>query len=920
MKTFRFILPFLLLGCFQQLRATHLRAGEIYYTRIAPFFRDIGGVQVPVYRYSITVVKYTDSGPNVADRCVDTLYFGDGDKGIAPRINGGPNGCNNCQTTIAGTLTTCGEIIINESGFVVKRNVYNFVHEYPGAGTYLIRSFDRNRNQGVKNIPNSINQPFYLEAYLVINSFTGANSSPVFNYAPVDRGCVGQCFEHNPGAFDPDPEDSLSYEIDVSRGEDGSMVPNYFFPPTGSGGSYGINPTTGLLRWCKPQEQGEYNIAFRVKEWRKNTSGNYVLIGSVFRDMQVIVKTCPNNDPPSIAVPVDTCVEAGSIVEKLIRVSDPNGGTVTLLAASGAMSAVNPKATLTPTSGLTFSTGAGYSSTFRWQTSCEHIKQQPYFTTFKAQDAGGSGSDIKLVTFNTYGIRVVPPSVKNVTATPEGSSIRVSWDLSSCNPSSNPLIGYMIYRKNDCNPYVFDICNPVVPESSGYVKIGETNTSTATFVDNNGGDGLVIGQSYNYLVVAHYQDGTQAVGGTQICSTLKRDAPVILNVDVLTTSESTGEIMIKWTRPLLNAQNLNPQTFPGPYTYVLKHKKSDGQFETIFTATNANLMMVDTQFKHSNINTAAGAHEYYIEFNSGSNLVGNSQKATSVFVNALASDRRVDLTWSPKTPWKNNYYSIYRKGPGSTTYTLLGATNNNLYVDTTDVKNKINYCYKIVSNGQYSDLSLPKPLLNNSQEVCATPIDQTPPCTPTISMDADCLTGFVKVSWTNVKDVCHNSDDVMKYYLYFKPDINSAYTQIAVLSHSKSNEYLFDGLTNISGCYAVQAVDSNNNISPLSPDFCVDNCPEFELPNIFTPNGDSRNDQFMAIKVRQIKEIDLHIYDRWGGLIYSTKDPYFKWDGVSALTKQMVSDGVLFITCDVYEIRLKGIVKRNLKGTVHIVR
>lgn len=48
----------------------------------------------------------------------------------------------------------------------------------------------------------------------------------------------------------------------------------------------------------------------------KNTSGVYQLIGYVLRDMQVVVDVCPNNDPPSIIVPQDTCVEAGTLIQK----------------------------------------------------------------------------------------------------------------------------------------------------------------------------------------------------------------------------------------------------------------------------------------------------------------------------------------------------------------------------------------------------------------------------------------------------------------------------------------------------------------------------------------------------------------------------------------------------------------------------
>src|SRR5687768_10360106 len=94
--------------------ATHNRAGEITYKRIAPFTKVVGGVTVPVFTYSITVIKYTDDGSGsiqIADRCVDTVDFGDNERGVAPRINGGTScGCG----TIGGVQVGCGVLIINE--------------------------------------------------------------------------------------------------------------------------------------------------------------------------------------------------------------------------------------------------------------------------------------------------------------------------------------------------------------------------------------------------------------------------------------------------------------------------------------------------------------------------------------------------------------------------------------------------------------------------------------------------------------------------------------------------------------------------------------------------------------------------------------------------------------------------------------
>ncbi|MCB0638382.1 MAG: gliding motility-associated C-terminal domain-containing protein [Lewinella sp.] len=53
------------------------------------------------------------------------------------------------------------------------------------------------------------------------------------------------------------------------------------------------------------------------------------------------------------------------------------------------------------------------------------------------------------------------------------------------------------------------------------------------------------------------------------------------------------------------------------------------------------------------------------------------------------------------------------------------------------------------------------------------------------------------------------------------------------------------------------------------------------FPNAFSPNGDGEND---VLRLRtsfadEIIEMDLHIYDRWGEEVFSTKNPYDGWDG-----------------------------------------
>jgi gliding motility-associated-like protein len=905
-----FLIIFLLFVFFSH--ATHNRAGEILYKRVAPFTATVSGIVVPVYNYTFQIHTYTEinSPGGNADRCKLTLHLGDGDSIIVIRANGpaGPSS-GDCSGTREGV----------EVNATTKHNIYVGSYQYANAGIYRVYMFDPNRNGGVENVPNSINQPFYLESLLIINNFTGANSAPAFTSPPLDNACNGICFYHNPGAFDADG-DSLSYELTYSRGIDqngtiGAGIPGYTYPLTGSGGSYEINPISGTLKWCSPQKAGEYNLAFIVREWRKNTAGIYVLIGYVLRDMQVKVIACATNLPPDLIVPPDTCVVAGTLVTKTITVSDPNNGNmIKLYGFGGPFTSTSPLATLSDVFGAT-----SYTTEFSWQTNCGMIRNQPYQVTLKAED---QQAPVKLVVFKSFNIRVVPPAIQNVSATPIGSTIKINWQLSNCFSAANPIVKYEIYRKNDCNPIVFEPCASGPPTNQGYVLTGSTTAVMSEYTDTGNGQSLVVGQDYNYLVVAVYQDGSYSYASSTVCTKLKRDIPILLNADILSTSASTGSVFVRWTRPLTNVGNLDTLVLTGPYTFNLLFKSlSATSYSTIYSVTKPQYhllnQLTDTTFTHENINTVAGALEYKVEFVAATTTVGASQRATSVFLTATGGERKVKLSWASQTPWSNYNYTIFRRDPSQTTFTSIATTSLTTYTDSINVANRSTYCYYILSEGKYSDASVPGPLFNKSQETCALAEDKTAPCAPTLTITSDCVTGFVGLKWNNVNLSCAN--DVIKYCLYKKETEESDYVLIDTLYGPASVAYNFDNLPEVAGCFAIAAIDSSGNLGNKSAEVCIDNCPEFELPNIVTINDDGVNDFFKAIRVRHIKEIDLYVYDRWGTLIYTTKDPYFKWDGTSKVSKQRVSDGTLFYLCDVYELRVKGVKKRSLKGFVQII-
>jgi len=78
------------------------------------------------------------------------------------------------------------------------------------------------------------------------------------------------------------------------------------------------------------------------------------------------------------------------------------------------------------------------------------------------------------------------------------------------------------------------------------------------------------------------------------------------------------------------------------------------------------------------------------------------------------------------------------------------------------------------------------------------------------------------------------------------------------------------------GWYGLQALDTTGCIGKDSA--YVDIFYPLYLPNAFTPNNDGVNDVFKAEGVN-IRGYQMHIYNRWGQLIFTSDDPQEPWLG-----------------------------------------
>lgn len=894
----RLVLIFtLLLTGFVSLHATHNIAGEITDSCI-------GG-----NTYRIWVTTYTNSS-SPADRCELLVDFGDGVEQVVPRSNGFQTICPNANQHDGVSLSNFAN---------TKVNIYQVDHTY-SPGQYTISIKDPNRVTGIENIPNSVNVPFYLQTTIVVDPNIGCNTGPQLTTIPLDKACMGKCYYHNPGAYDPDG-DSLAFSIGPCLDTNGLPIPGYQYPNQVGGGNLSINAVTGDLAWCAPQMEGKYNIIIYIEEWRRLPNGNRVKIGTVLRDMSIDVLDNCSNDNPEIPDLPDLCVDAGTLVSFSFLVTDPNNDNVRMEGYGGPFN-VTPAATITPANVFQ---PTPLSVDFNWQTNCDRVRLQPWTVTFKATD---NDPQVPLVDIESVNITVVSPGPAVLNVSPQGSSMNLAWTQSPCTPATNPVVGYKIYRRQGPSGWNPAQCETGVPPPTGFVLIGVINGLTnTTFTDNNGGAGLIPGIDYCYRVHTYFLDGAESYASPEACSELLRDVPVITNVDITSTDPSTGTLDVKWVNPLANGVDFDttngPNGHPGPY--VLKIRRTDNAYlmssapVLCTTMVVANFYQIPTMFQDASLNTQDNPYTYRIDFfaQNGSDSIGNSQSASSVHLFTTPSDNQVLLTWQDTTPWTNFAYAIFRFNNTTSLWDSIGITFTNSYIDN-GLVNGVQYCYYVKAHGSYSNALLPPLLLNRSQEKCATPIDLTPPCAPHLDVHSDCFISLNQLIWTNPNNMNCGTDDVVSYNIWYTPVEGDPLSVIATVLVSSDTILVFSDLASVAGCYAVTALDTLGNQSVLSNLVCVDNCPEYTLPNVFTPNGDDINDYFIPFPYKYIESIDIKIFDRWGVLVFETNDPAINWDGHDKNSGKLCSDGVYYYTCTVNEIRLAGIVPRKISGFFHL--
>ena len=750
----RLLLVIGLLFCFAfTAKATHQRAAEITYSWL-------GG---NAYEFTLTCYTYTPS-PAGWQRDSLLVVWGDGSEEYIPRV------------------------VLQDLGDDYTLNVYKKIHNYATSGTYVISMEDANRNYGVVNVPNSVMVPMHIETELVINPFLGYNNSVQLLNAPVDKGCVGELYLHNPSAYDPDG-DSLSYKLVTCKGQDGIEIAGYTLPEASH--SFEIDPFTGELRWDVPLMPGEYNVAIMVEEWRHG-----VKIGSVVRDMQILILNC-DNEIPQIQCDDTYCLVAGERLDFTITASDPNGDNVTLTASGAPFEVAVSPATLTPETAF----GLQPQMVFEWNTVCSHVRNTPYQVVIHAKD---DDIPVSLTNEKTVSINVMGPKVNDFVAELHGHDAVLSWLAYPCSNA----VALLVYRKAGCDGYVPNECETGIRE--GYQLIATLdNVSATTYLDSN----LSQGVSYEYRILARFPDGALSIVSDAACLELKNDCPLMTHVSNDSIDLVSGQVVTHWVKP----KEIDDQ-YVAPFSYSLT-RVLDGTNNIVYEG-------VDTSFLDINVNLAeANTLLYKVSmYDARQQLMGESATASAIMLTMSGTNNEAHLSWTEAVPWLVDSTQIFKENENH--FVRIASTTGLAYTDT-DVESDETYRYYVRNFGHFTLEGIMRPLVNYSA----------------------------------IKTVRIGHDEPIEEFSY-------------------------------------------------------------ELPNVFTPNGDTYNDVFepKVTGADLIISAKTVIFNRWGNILWDSDDPFVQWDGKNKLTKMDCPQGTYFYVTDITYQGENGEEKLHLQGSITIVR
>ena len=680
------------------------------------------------------------------------------------------------------------------------------------------------RNQS-DNIVGATNLTWALRA--VMYSYKGKNANPCYDNSPAFAEkpntviCTGYPFTYNPNAYDNEL-DSLKYDwahpLDSSMNVINSYVNTFDYQnplpgPVLNASNAGaiIDPNTGEISFTS-FTQGSYLTVSRVRAYK-----NKILVAEIFREMQIVLVTCPANNPPNITPPfkantsfIDT-VYAGQTVDFPITTTDDIGQLLTLNATgpdfgqnymsttTGCMTP--PCATLIPPP--TLSGSSPINTSFHWQTTCDHlthpfslsstnhlIYNKPTLSNvhnfvISVQDdfCAVPGKNVKTISIVVMNKPILPaPSLKCASVNINGD-VHLTW-VPPVDTANSFYRYYIYYSYNPKGPFVLkdSIMNSVI---TSYIHTGANAQNQ---------------------VVYYYMQSLSACNNSYYSSPGDTISTMLLNV----TNPNNGTAGLTW-----NALH-NPHITSNDSVYKIYREYPSGIWKLIGTTKNIDQNIfnyIDTiNVCHSQIN-------FQIQMTDNSGCVSKSNIAGDLFEDTNPPQATVIDSVSVDNNQKLTVMG-WQKNPSSDAigYIIYQTTANGTSpIDTIKDINTTFFVFpKSNPYGGVETYSI------NAYDSCKNIKTFATYCnTLFLGADLDICNSEITLSWNPYK----NMKKFEGYRVYYNEN-NGNYSLLTTITVAPGSQvptkYLHTGLKpGVNYCYYVKAFDSTGLITSTSNIHCI---------------------------------------------------------------------------------------------------
>ena len=642
-------------------------------------------------QYIFTVKLYRDCNGTVAEDSINLSVFNNplvntirlgvsARKDISPSCN--PNGpvisCKAAETQ--PNWPQSSNIIQGAVQESIFKSLPITLNGVPPAKGWIFTYDECCRNKSISNLTSPYMYGFTLRATMFAYSGRNAgpcfDSSPTFLESPSSVICMGYPFTYNHNASDPDL-DSLFYSWEKPY----SDFAGPYDPPNNpspikfvDGYSYDsplpgtkqnpsnvpatINPATGEISFTS-FTQGYFVTVVKVEAWKCGQK-----VAEICREMQIVLLPCSVNEKPKVTfTSYKDTVEVGELVTFTIHGNDPgflaNGTTPQTLTitASGTQfgtgftstttGCLNPPcATLTPA--IPISAPTDVSTTFSWQTGCDHVASisdcnphpNTYTFVFKTQDdfCPAPAQNISTVSITVLAKPVVPsPQPRCVAVLPNGD-VNLTWTPPS--NATGTFDSYVIYS--------------ATAAGGPFVLLDSVSTLSQTTYTHIGATAQTIPRFY-------YIQTRSGCAGRYLSAAL--DTVNTIQLEVINPADGTA--LLSWNAiakpPIVSST--------GIYKIYMEFPAGAGTWKYI-GETKSNTYMDSVSVCDAQIN-------YRVEIADTTGCISVSAIAGGTFKNIIVpvtpaldtlsvdDNNKIILSWVPSPSKDVNAYVIYKQQGGS---------------------------------------------------------------------------------------------------------------------------------------------------------------------------------------------------------------------------------------------------------------